>query len=55
MILLIHPDTGTVYAIRRGDPSPREMFAYLVLQGYRPVGPRCQALAAQIRQEARPS
>lgn len=45
MILLIHSVTGAVASIGRGETV---LFRALVLDGYRPVGPKAQALAAKI-------
>ena len=45
MILLIHSITGAVASIGRGEAV---LFKALVLDGYRPVGPRGQVLAAKI-------
>lgn len=49
MILLIHPQTGDIQIITRQTPDPRGTFRYLVLDGYKPVGPRCQKIAETAR------
>lgn len=50
MVMLIHPDTGDVQVIVRSDENKMETFRYLVLNGYNPVGPNGQALAARLRE-----
>lgn len=45
ILLLIHPDRGDVVALHKGEG---DLFAPLVRQGYRPVGPRAQAVADKI-------
>lgn len=49
MLMLIHPTTGAVSTFQKGEPHAAELFIQLVLDGYRPVGPKAQALAEQIR------
>lgn len=48
MILLVHPDTGAAITVSRDDHRPFEIFKGFVLAGYRPVGPKAQALADKI-------
>ena len=49
MLLLIHPVTGDVFAADKGDG---DIARYLILDGYNPVGPKGQAAAKKIREEA---
>jgi len=53
VILLIHPTTGGVESITDKTTRAREKFDCLVLEGYEPVGPKAQALAAKVREAAR--
>ena len=49
ILLLIHPSTGDVQSIRKGEGAVARA---LILDGYEPVGPRGQAAAAKIRAAA---
>lgn len=46
ILLLIHPTTGDVVALKKGEGG---LFRPLVLDGYEPVGPRGKAAAEKIR------
>ena len=48
-LLLIHPATGDTFMAREGEgPTVRA----LILDGYQPIGPKGQAAAAVIRDQA---
>ena len=50
VLVLIHPETADVFVARKGDGLVARA---LILDGYNPIGPRGQAAAALIRQQAK--
>ena len=49
LLVLIHPTTGDTFIARRGEGN----LAYqAILDGYEPIGPQGQALAAKMREIA---
>jgi hypothetical protein len=48
-LLLIHPKTADVFMARKGDGR---IVRHLILDGYEPIGPKGQAAAKLIREQA---